>query len=95
MYNTYQGETFFSTLYLPNTANADAQFSCGAGLPTYMPCSAIGGGANSINSARSLHTGGVNVALCDGSTRFISNNVDPTVWSAMGTRAGGEVVNTP
>jgi prepilin-type N-terminal cleavage/methylation domain-containing protein/prepilin-type processing-associated H-X9-DG protein len=95
MYNAYQGETYFSTLYLPNTANPDAQFSCGAGLPTYMPCKSLGGGANSINSARSLHTGGVNVALCDGSTRFISNNVDPTVWSAMGTRAGSVVVNAP
>ena len=40
---------------------------------------------------RSLHTGGAQVALCDGSVRFISENVDTGVWYSSHTKAGGEV----
>jgi prepilin-type processing-associated H-X9-DG protein len=42
-------------------------------------------------AARSMHTGGVNVMMGDGSVRFISNNVDSFTWRAISTRAGGEV----
>lgn len=41
--------------------------------------------------ATSEHHGGVHVALCDGSVRFVSETVDPDVWSAVGTRSGKEV----
>ncbi len=94
MYNSYQGETFFSTLNTPNSASVDAEYSCGTGLPAWMPCTAVGGGANSINSARSYHNarGGVNAVMCDGSTRFVTNSVDPVTWSAAGSRSGGEAV---
>ena len=44
-------------------------------------------------AARSYHAGGVQYVLADGSVRFTSNNVDKTVWSAVGTMAGGEVVS--
>ena len=44
-------------------------------------------------SARSYHTGGVNCVLGDGSVRFTSSNVDQLIWSAVGTRAGGEVAS--
>lgn len=43
-----------------------------------------------MTSANSYHAGGVNVGFCDGSVRFITNNVDLMMWRAMGTRAGGE-----
>lgn len=39
---------------------------------------------------RSLHMGGVNVALSDGSVRFISNSVDQQVHWAVHSRDGGE-----
>ena len=45
-----------------------------------------------VVSARSYHPGGVNVSLADGSTRFVSENVDLTIYHALGTRDGGEVV---
>lgn len=38
----------------------------------------------------SKHPGGVNVALGDGSVRFVSNSVNLVSWRAMGTRNGGE-----
>jgi len=42
-------------------------------------------------AARSNHTGGVNVLLCDGSVRFVKNAIDPVVWQGLATRAGGEI----
>jgi prepilin-type N-terminal cleavage/methylation domain-containing protein len=42
--------------------------------------------------ASSWHTCGVNVVLCDGSVRFISENIDHMTYQALSTRAGGEVV---
>lgn len=42
-------------------------------------------------TARSYHTGIVQILLMDGSVRAASTNVDRTVWRALGTRAGSEV----
>jgi prepilin-type N-terminal cleavage/methylation domain-containing protein/prepilin-type processing-associated H-X9-DG protein len=46
-------------------------------------------------AARSRHPGGVNVLHGDGHASFIGDSVDPAVWRAISTRAGGEVVTTP
>lgn len=46
-------------------------------------------------AARSRHVGGVNVALADGAVRFVEDGVDPAVWSAAATRAGGEALSLP
>ncbi|HET6425215.1 MAG TPA: DUF1559 domain-containing protein [Planctomycetaceae bacterium] len=42
--------------------------------------------------ANSRHTGGVHALLCDGSVRFVSENIDRPIWRAVGTRAGGETI---
>jgi prepilin-type processing-associated H-X9-DG protein len=41
--------------------------------------------------ANSAHTNGVNVAMCDGSVRFISNSISLFNWRALGSRNLGEV----
>jgi prepilin-type N-terminal cleavage/methylation domain-containing protein/prepilin-type processing-associated H-X9-DG protein len=41
-------------------------------------------------ASRSFHNGGVNVALADGSCRFVRDEVDLPVWQALSTRAGEE-----
>jgi prepilin-type N-terminal cleavage/methylation domain-containing protein/prepilin-type processing-associated H-X9-DG protein len=46
-------------------------------------------------SFTSFHTGGSNFAMTDGSVQFISDNVNLTVFRAMGTRAGNEVAALP
>ncbi len=50
-------------------------------------------GEHAIISARSLHTGGVNVSMGDGSVRFVSDSIELAIWRAVGTRDLGEVAN--
>jgi prepilin-type N-terminal cleavage/methylation domain-containing protein/prepilin-type processing-associated H-X9-DG protein len=44
-------------------------------------------------TASSRHSGGVNLLLGDGHVRFVGNNIDENIWQALGSRAGGELVN--
>jgi prepilin-type N-terminal cleavage/methylation domain-containing protein/prepilin-type processing-associated H-X9-DG protein len=95
IWNSQMGEQLFSTLYPPNTSNADYAFGCNQSYPA-APCVAIGaiavGSATSYNhSARSKHANGVNALLGDGSVRFVSSAVDAGVWQDCGTRNGGEI----
>jgi len=59
-------------------------------------CSAWGGVGTGIGffSARSRHPGGVNVALTDGSVRFVKDSIAPLIWLSLGTRGGGEIVSS-
>ena len=54
---------------------------------------------NDLNSlhqaARSFHPGGVNVAFCDGSVRFIRSTISITVWKDLGSRGDGSAVQAP
>lgn len=43
-------------------------------------------------SARSKHTGGVQIVLSDGSTRFVSENINLTIWQNLGDMADGNVL---
>jgi prepilin-type N-terminal cleavage/methylation domain-containing protein/prepilin-type processing-associated H-X9-DG protein len=48
-----------------------------------------------IRPPRSLHAGGVNVALGDGSVRFIGNGIDLLTWQYLGARNDGQPVALP
>lgn len=52
-----------------------------AGSPTYA-----------MITSRSYHTGTVNTVLFDGSVRSISENIALSIWRALGTRNGGEII---
>jgi len=45
-------------------------------------------------AARSKHPGGGNVAMCDGSVRFIKDSISLVTWGAISTTRGGEVVSS-
>jgi prepilin-type N-terminal cleavage/methylation domain-containing protein/prepilin-type processing-associated H-X9-DG protein len=44
--------------------------------------------------ARSRHPGGVNASLCDGSVRFIKDQIALPVYKALSTMNGGEVLSS-
>jgi prepilin-type N-terminal cleavage/methylation domain-containing protein/prepilin-type processing-associated H-X9-DG protein len=41
----------------------------------------------------SMHPGGANFLFCDGSVKFLKQNINMPVYCALGSRAGGEVVS--
>ncbi len=43
-------------------------------------------------TTNSQHTGGVHILLCDGAVRFVSDNINLTLWRSVGSIAGGEVL---
>jgi prepilin-type N-terminal cleavage/methylation domain-containing protein/prepilin-type processing-associated H-X9-DG protein len=53
----------------------------------------IGMGCYTLSSnqvtAKSRHAGGVNIGFCDGSVRFVKNNVTVTMWFALHSRNDG------
>jgi prepilin-type N-terminal cleavage/methylation domain-containing protein/prepilin-type processing-associated H-X9-DG protein len=42
----------------------------------------------------SAHPGGVNVLLCDGSVRLVTDSISLTTWQALGTRNGGDLLGS-
>jgi hypothetical protein len=42
--------------------------------------------------ASSEHVGGVHIVLADGSVRFISDNINLTIWQNLGNRSDGNVL---
>ena len=44
---------------------------------------------------KSLHPGGAQFALADGSVQFLNETIDYKVYNALGTKAGGEVAAVP
>ncbi|MDR3621280.1 MAG: DUF1559 domain-containing protein [Paludisphaera borealis] len=44
-------------------------------------------------AARSKHPGGVNVGMLDGSVRFMKNSINLSIWSALSSSHGGEIVS--
>jgi prepilin-type N-terminal cleavage/methylation domain-containing protein len=48
-------------------------------------------GLGHVEDSNSAHPQGVHTMFADGSVQQISNDIDPIVWEALGTRAGAEV----
>jgi prepilin-type N-terminal cleavage/methylation domain-containing protein/prepilin-type processing-associated H-X9-DG protein len=79
----------FMTITTPNSSAPDVVAWAINNNDPLMPVTTSG---NQYTAARSRHSGGVNAALADGSTRFIRNNVALNTWQALGTMNGGETV---
>ena len=60
-----------------------------------MPCqnsSGLNGGSTPHNLfSRSVHPGGVQVVLCDGSVHFVANEIELNVWQNSGSTTDGAV----
>jgi prepilin-type N-terminal cleavage/methylation domain-containing protein/prepilin-type processing-associated H-X9-DG protein len=57
-------------------------------VPPHTPNSPV----NHVDDFWSQHPQGVNFLFVDGSVHIIANTIDPQLWWALGTRAGGESV---
>lgn len=85
-------ETGFTTTFSPNTI---VPYTSG-GHPYDIDLTSMRDGESvtaptyAAITARSFHSGVVNVLMMDGSTRTVSNAVLQATWRALGTRAGGE-----
>ena len=88
-------QTGFTTTFTPNTHVAHS-----VGGTTYdidytscredKPASVCTGPTYVAVTARSHHTGLVNVLLMDGSARTVSDSIDATTWLRLGSRNDGE-----
>lgn len=89
------GAAGFTAYMAPNSSEPDVITGghCVALASPKMPCTATSTPSRPrLMGARSLHLGGVNVALCDGSVRFVSDAISMAVWQALSTARGGEVL---
>jgi len=92
------GAVTFTAAEVPNTSVPDSLYSCKTpntpSAPNGAPCSGSTSNSspNRYNFLRSYHTGGVQVALCDGSVKFVSNNIDLQTWRKAGIAADGQVM---
>jgi prepilin-type processing-associated H-X9-DG protein len=74
-------KTLYTHAQIPNGSVIDCMVS-GAIPPTGM------------STARSYHNNGVNLLLGDGSVRFIKSTINPATWFGLGTRGGGEALDS-
>jgi prepilin-type N-terminal cleavage/methylation domain-containing protein/prepilin-type processing-associated H-X9-DG protein len=82
-------ETGFTTTFPPNTV---VSFS-GYDVDFISATESNAADTYAAVTSRSYHATGVNAVFMDGSVRFVSSSMSLPTWRALGTRAGGEVVN--
>jgi prepilin-type N-terminal cleavage/methylation domain-containing protein/prepilin-type processing-associated H-X9-DG protein len=85
-------ETGMSTAWPPNKTIIDPTSNNDLDLLTKL--SSQGGPTFGAITARSYHSGGVNVLLADGSVRFVKSTINGNTWRALGTVNGREVVSS-
>jgi prepilin-type N-terminal cleavage/methylation domain-containing protein/prepilin-type processing-associated H-X9-DG protein len=76
--NGHFGHTLYNHYYPPNPAG---KWDCGNRSHN-----------KALSTARSYHTGGVNLLLADGSVRFVRDGINLGTWRGLSTRNGGEVL---
>jgi prepilin-type N-terminal cleavage/methylation domain-containing protein/prepilin-type processing-associated H-X9-DG protein len=79
----------YNHVVTPNKASIAVDLTEGA------PSGGLPGNPNinetvNATTASSRHGGGVNLALADGSVKFIADDIQPGIWWALGSIAGGE-----
>jgi prepilin-type processing-associated H-X9-DG protein len=79
----HHNKTLYNHLLTPNSKIYDCSTNVSA---------VDGNNEGAIATARSYHPSGVNVLMADGAVRGVSDNINLTVWRAVGTRDGGEAV---
>ncbi len=82
----------FTTLESPNTTVPDRVYACKSTTYRNLPCQSLTGADTTQVFARSLHPGGVEACMADGSVRFITETMNLLSYRAMSTVNQGEVI---
>jgi len=82
------------TKFLPNASENDVS-TCVDRPELSLPCTNIPTEAQYVLTSRSRHPGGVSVALCDGSVRFVSDSIGLNIWQAASSINRGETEILP
>ena len=87
------GSSIFTAHTTPNSSEPDVIPMCARRIDdnNRLQCTENRRNGSVWAAARSGHSGGVNVAFCDASMRFITDGIDLETWRALSTRAGEEV----
>ena len=86
----------FSAYLGPNSALPDRIYDLYYCKPAPgMPCDVSTSANPGVFASRSLHTGGVQSTMGDGSVQFYSNSIDIVIWRALASAQGGEVATVP
>jgi prepilin-type N-terminal cleavage/methylation domain-containing protein len=94
-FSWWRGGAVFQGYQGPNSAVPDCLYAggqCSPNNPLNPPCIVATASTPTMMASRSRHAGGVQSAMCDGSTRFISNNTAIGVWRAICSAWGGDTI---
>lgn len=86
------GTNLYSHDFVPNATVDDLTERCVSQPDRGLPCTSNGSSGPHRLTSRSLHTGGAQGLLFDGSVRFFSENIDLSIWQALASIDGGEVI---
>ncbi len=81
------GVTYFNTIVPPSSLTyqwGGCRFGCGG----------CGVEFGQYENATSLHPGGANCMMADGSVRFVKSSISMRTWWSIGTKAHNEVVSS-
>jgi prepilin-type N-terminal cleavage/methylation domain-containing protein len=95
-FSWWRGGAVFQGYQGPNSPVPDCLYAggqCSPNHPLNPPCLVATASTPTMMASRSRHSGGVQTATCDGSTRFISNNIAIGVWRALCSSAGGDAID--
>ncbi|NBS33573.1 MAG: DUF1559 domain-containing protein, partial [Planctomycetia bacterium] len=73
----------------PNSTAADRINGFCVNESGRLPCTTVGHSDVSVAS-RSMHPSGVQVSLCDGSIRFVTDDITLSTWQSLSGIADGE-----
>ena len=83
---------YFSEVFNVASTNSPPNYYKVSGCPKVFSASS-GRCDDSMLGFNSMHTGGVHLAMADGSVRFLGENINYATYQYLGNRSDGNVVS--